>query len=125
MLSKKYRVKKFKEFNELFDKGDFKSASSFYIKYTKNEENYTKISVVVPKKVAKLAVTRNRIKRQLSEIIRLKYKELKPGYNIILICKPGVLEMQYGQLDREWDYLMEKSGLREGNSAQETESIKT
>lgn len=112
MLSKKYRVKKFKDFEELFDKGDFKSASSFYIKYVKNNEEYSKISVVVPKKVAKLAVVRNRIKRQLSEIIRLKYKELKPGYNILLVCKPNVLQMQYGQLDREWDYLMEKSELK-------------
>ncbi len=112
MLSKKYRVKKFKDFNDLFDKGEFKSASSFYIKYIKNNENYSKISVVVPKKIAKLAVTRNRIKRQLSEIIRLKFKEIKPGYNILLICKSNVLDMVYGQLDREWDYLIDKSGLK-------------
>ncbi len=112
MLSKKYRVKKFKDFDELFDKGEFKSASSFYIKYIENKEDYTKISVVVPKKVAKLAVVRNRIKRQLSEIVRLKYKEIKPGYNILIVCKPGVLTMQYGQLDREWDYLIEKSELK-------------
>jgi len=111
MLSKKYRVKKFKDFDELFEKGDFKSASSFYIKYAANNKNYSRISVVVPKKVAKLAITRNRIKRQLSEIVRLKYKEIKPGYNVLIVCKPGVLEMQYGQLDREWDYLLEKSGL--------------
>ncbi len=112
MLSKQYRVKKFKDFQKLFDDGNFKSANSFYIKFIENEEEITKVSVVVPKKVAKLAVTRNRIKRQLSEIVRLNYKELKAGYNIIVICKDTVLTKKYKELNDEWLDLIKKAELQ-------------
>lgn len=112
MLSKEFRVKKFKDFEKIFEEGNFKSVSSFYIKYIENNDSFSKVSVVVPKKVSKLAVIRNRFKRQLSEIIRLRYKELKSGFNIVVICKEEILSKKYKDLDQEWEELIEKADLK-------------
>lgn len=92
MLKKKYRVKNIKDFKELLNNGEYFGTKEFYIKFVKNDLIYSKISVVVPIKIDKRAVIRNRIKRQLSEIIRLIYKDIKPGFNIVFFCKNPILE---------------------------------
>lgn len=90
MLKKILRVKNFADFKELFDDGEYFGDKLFYIKYKTNIFKFAKISIVVPKKVEKLAVNRNRIRRKYGEIIRLNYSKFKSGFNYIIIIKePG------------------------------------
>ena len=111
MLKKKYRVKNFKDFKELLNNGSYFGVKEFYIKFSKNDLDYSKISVVVPIKIDKRAVVRNRIKRQMSEILRLMYKNIKPGFNIIFFCKNPVLDLKQKEMKDQIDFILNKSEL--------------
>ncbi|HQL11493.1 MAG TPA: ribonuclease P protein component [bacterium] len=111
MLKKKYRVKKIKEFKEIIKNGNYTGANEFYIKFIPNNLNYSKVSVVVPSKIEKRAVKRNRIKRQMSEIIRLIYKNIKPGFNIVFFCKSPILKMPYELMKQKIDKILSDANL--------------
>lgn len=63
MLSKKNRANT-KEVEKIFKEGRFLVSPTFTFKYIKNKEKEVKISFIVPKSVAKLAVTRNLLRRR-------------------------------------------------------------
>ena len=111
MLKKKYRVKNFRDFKELLTSGEYFGVKEFYIKFTKNNLDYSKISVVAPLKIHKNAVVRNRIKRQMSEIIRLIYKNIKPGFNIIFFCKSPILETSYTTMEQKINKILSDANL--------------
>lgn len=112
MISKKYRVKSFNEYKELLASGEYFGVKEIYIKYIKNDLPYSKMSVVVPIKIDKRAVVRNRIRRQLSEILRLMHKDIKKGFNIVLFCKNPVLEMEREDMKKQVEYILEKANLK-------------
>jgi len=67
-------------------------------KYTKND---LKIGFVVGKKVSKSAVKRNKIKRQMREVVRLLLKDekLKDGAMVSVIAKPSALGASYVDIE--------------------------
>lgn len=111
MLNKKYRVKKIKDFKNIINNGKYFGLNEFYIKFIPNNLDYSKISVVVPLKIHKNAVIRNRIKRQMSEIIRLIYKNIKPGFNIIFFCKSPILETSYTTMEQKINKILSDANL--------------
>jgi ribonuclease P protein component len=62
----------------------------FSVKYSfAPHRNTPRISVVVSKKIAKSAVTRNRIRRRMYESIRLRIKQLPPQLELVVIITSG------------------------------------
>ena len=62
-------------------------------------------------KVSKKAPERNRIKRRLREIVRAHLKELKTGYDVMIMgLKPG-LGAEYVELERQLLVVLKKAGL--------------
>lgn len=89
-MQKKYRIKKSEEFQEIITHKEYLSAKSFVI-YTKNKrESYARVGISVPKKIGN-AVTRNKAKRQIREMIRPLYKENWSKDIIIIVKKPYLL----------------------------------
>ena len=64
----------------------------------------------VGKKVGK-AVTRNRVKRLLREIMRLT--PLKSGWDIVLIARPAAANADYANLEKSIQDLLSRAGLME------------
>lgn len=118
MLKKKYRVKNFKDFKEILENGSYFGVKEFYIKFSKNNLDYSKISVVVPIKIDKRAVVRNRIKRQMSEIIRLLYKEIKPGFNIVFFCKNPILNSEQKDIKAQIEFILNTTELINSTNGQ-------
>lgn len=71
----------------LLKKGKKFGNGYFFIKYHKNNYSFSCFSVVVSVKIFKSAVKRNRMRRQIYEIIRLNLQQLPCGYNIIVLAK--------------------------------------
>ena len=107
MLPKNYRLKSDKAFNTTYR---LKNAVSnkYFLAYMglpiKDETQSLKIGFVVSKKFHKRAVKRNRIKRLMREVIRLKIKQGKlldsqKLRSMVFIAKPPSLDMDYNSVE--------------------------
>lgn len=70
---------------------------------------HSHFSVSVPKKVAKQAVARNKMRRQIYSII--EKMSVKEGQNVIIITKVGSEKLSFSQLSDELSTLFVKSSL--------------
>lgn len=110
-----------KDYEILADEGRFVSGAYVFAKVWKPEpEKYPrrgyktddlKIGFVVGKKVHKSAVKRNRIKRQMREVVRLLLKEgrLKQGFLLFLAAKPTALDKTYEELAHDITAVLSRS----------------
>lgn len=95
-------------FTEIIKKGQSFHCPFLILRALPHEGDST-FSVSVPKKVAKLAVDRNKIKRQIYSIIsKLEYRA---GFGILLIVKLEAKKLKYVQLRDELKKVFVKSGL--------------
>ncbi len=77
----------------------------------KNFLPHAKYAVIVSRKVAKSAVTRNRIRRRTYEWIRLNNSKLnKENLTLIYINSDAVAKMSYKNLDLELISIFQKAG---------------
>ncbi len=70
----------------------------FGAKHRANELGWNRFAVVVSKKLAKLAVDRNRLRRQLYEAIQRAEEEISPsaqGFDIILLTRSSLLSAPF------------------------------
>lgn len=89
-LNKKNRLKKKRDFENVFKKGKAVKSSFLFIKYIKNELDISRLGFVVSAKVAKKAVERNKIRRILSEGIRGQINNLN-GYDIVVFATGKII----------------------------------
>jgi len=88
MLAKRHRLCQEAEFNQIFKKGLFLETDLLIMRMIKTQADITRFGFVVAKKISKKAVTRNLIKRRISEAIRICLPQIKPGYDLVIIAKP-------------------------------------
>lgn len=123
MLPKQYRLTRMKDFEILFKEGSFvggnladlKVWKISPIKYPKRKYSLDdlKIGFVVPMKISKKAVIRNRIKRQMREVVRLLLKEnsIKSGYFMLFLAKKTAIGAEYTDIDDSILDLVRKTRL--------------
>jgi len=100
MLPKKHRINK-KTFEEIFKKGKIFSSDYLYLKITPLSEKYSVFSFVVPSKVAKKAVERNKLKRRARHIIKKMLPKIEKGLGVIIFFKKGAEKMTFSELEKE------------------------
>jgi len=110
-LSKKYRLKKRKDFEEVFKKGIYCSGSCISIKLKRNNLNISRFGIVVGSRISKKAVIRNKIKRRISEAIRLNLPQLKKGFDVIVLTKPEVVDKKYQEIENILVSLFKKAKI--------------
>jgi len=111
MLPKENRLKKEKEFETVFKGGRTVRGNDIFLKYLANGTDKTKVGFVVSKKVSKLAVRRNKIKRRMREIVRLRKKEIKEGLSIIFIALPSINDKSHEDIKKDIENLFNKGEL--------------
>jgi len=123
MLPTKYRLVKMKDFEILMKEGRFVNGNFLNAKIWKIEPDkyprrkYTvddlRIGFAVGLGVSKKAVVRNRVKRQLREIIRLLLKDdkIKHGYHVLVMAKANVVGKEYVEIEREVGELLRRCGI--------------
>jgi len=89
MLPKINRIKKKKDFDEIFKKGKISRGNSLIFKFKKNNLKESRFAFVVSLKVSKSAVVRNKIRRRMSEIIRQNIKNITNGIDLVIVALPG------------------------------------
>jgi len=112
-----------KDFDILFKEGRFVNGSLISAKIWKiNTEKYPerkysnkdlKIGFVVSKKVSKKAFVRNRLKRQMREIVRLYLKEngLREGFMALFMAKEEMIGKEYEEIRKSMIDVLKKGGI--------------
>lgn len=125
MLPKENRLTKIRDFNLLFKHGVYISGQFLDLKllklakipdyFPKKEDSATFINqlligISVGVKVSKKAVLRNKIKRQIREVLRLSLQknEIIPGYYLLFIAKKEAAGKEYSEFEKEVHCLLSK-----------------
>ena len=112
---KKLESASFRKSEKLLLKGDFSavfrrpdgrfSTDPLRMLYKKNDLGLSRIGIIVPKKIVRLATARNRHKRLIKEQFRLVKKNL-PNVDIVLLLKKRIGEKDLIQgCERLWKFL--------------------
>ena len=75
-----------------------------------NTRGFTRLAVVVSKKVAKSAVERNRIRRRIYEALRVNFEHIPKSKDyIFVVFSKDVMKMPFGELEKILGELVEES----------------
>jgi ribonuclease P protein component len=97
MLKKINRLKRKKDFEEIFQNGKALRNSFLVLKLKKNTVKDSRFAFVVSQKVSKKAVERNKIRRRMSEIIKVEVKNIKTGTDFVFIVTPAAKGKDFSQ----------------------------
>jgi len=111
MLSLVNRLRQEKDFARVHHTGRFFGQQFLAVKVVANNLDASRFGFLVGIKVSKKAVVRNKVKRRLREIVRLKLDKIKPGYDIVVMVKPEIAEKDYQEIDVAISGALEKAGL--------------
>lgn len=87
MLPRANRLNKQRDFEAVYSQGKTKQNDFLVVKSLPNTYDFSRFGFVVSARAAKKATVRNRLRRQMSEIIRINLRKIKNGFDIVLIAK--------------------------------------
>lgn len=111
MLPKANRLKKKKDFEKVFKEGKRFKEDFLFLKIRKNNLKVSRFGFVVSQKISKKATIRNKIKRRLRELVRLKLPKIKTGIDGALIVKEGLENKDFWEIEELMDKLFKKADL--------------
>jgi ribonuclease P protein component len=100
MLKKNNRITKDKEFERIFKKGKGKYSPILGIKAVDSDLENSRFGIIVSTKISKKAVERNKIKRQIREIIKKHLSNINSGKDIVIITLPKIKEANFEQIEK-------------------------
>jgi ribonuclease P protein component len=109
-VKRRYRVRSNARFQEIRQKGRSASNDLAVLCALPNGLPYSRFGFSVSARIGG-AVTRNRIKRQLREAVRLRMAEVAPGWDVIFIARQPIRAARYEQMDRACARLLRRAHL--------------
>ncbi|CAM3631263.1 ribonuclease P protein component [Marinicrinis lubricantis] len=110
-MQKKYRLAKREHFHIVFKYGKSVVNHQFVLYYRSSRHiEHFRLGVSVSKKIGN-AVVRNRIRRKMKEIVRLHKDEVARGYDLIMIARKPVTEMDYHQMEKSILHILRKASI--------------
>lgn len=97
-FSRQKRLIEAEQFKSVFDLPNKKLSTSYIlILAQRNKLNHARLGLVIGKKNVKLAVHRNRLKRQIREIFRIN-QYLLDNYDIVVVARKGLADISTTEL---------------------------
>jgi len=110
MLAQKKRLKK-ADFEPIFKKGSKKFSNFFNLRFLANQSGYCRFAVIVSNKISKKSTERNKIKRQIREILKENLSNFKQNNDIIITVLAPVKGSDFQDIKDNFVNLAKKSGL--------------
>ncbi len=104
------RLRKAEEFQRLREVGRTQHHRTMLLSFTSNDFLYNRYGFIIGKRVGN-AVTRNRIRRRLREILRALDPQLKPGFDVVLIARQPLAEQPFDGIVRTVNDLFRRAEL--------------
>lgn len=111
MLPKINRLKKKRDFENIFKTGKISRGDFLIVREAKNGLGITRCGFVVSNKISPKAVVRNKIRRRLRDIVRKKMQDFKTSKDIVVAALPGIEKKDFSEIKEAVDALLEKAGL--------------
>lgn len=111
MLKPVNRLKKKKDFERVFEKGKGFKADFLFFKAAKSKTGISRFGFAVSRKVSKKAVERNRIKRCLRELVRLRLDKMKGKIDGVIVVLPEAENKNFKEIENALSMLFQKSGI--------------
>jgi ribonuclease P protein component len=104
----KITVRKKRDFDNIFKNGKTVKGSFLILKFIPNNLDSDRHAFMVSKKVSVRAVIRNKIRRRLSESVRLLEKNSKDKKDVIFIAIPKIRGKNFTEIKTEVEILLKK-----------------
>ncbi|MFQ6752612.1 MAG: ribonuclease P protein component [Clostridia bacterium] len=114
MLNKINRLKKRKEFNFIYKKGEVAHSHSFFVHFVKAYRPYPQIGISVSKQVGN-SVVRSRVKRIISEACRLNIDKFAVK-NYVITARESAKDKTSIEIEQELIHLLKKNKLFRGDN---------
>lgn len=111
MLPKKYHLSKKNDFKKVFKEGRYYRRDFLSLKITENNFGISRFGFVVSLRISKKAVIRNKIRRRLSEIVRLKLPQIKIGFDLVILTQPEIVGKGYQETEKALDALLKRAKI--------------
>ena len=109
-MAEKNRLRKNKEFDEVFKKGRGFKKDFLILKFIGKSSGENRIGFIVSKKVSNKAVVRNKVKRRLRDLARKKM--LAGRADIVLIALPGIGLKTFPEVEKNLEDLLLKAKMQ-------------
>jgi len=111
MLAKPQRLARDRDFKKIFEQGRAYYSKQLGVKVTNNQRARNHYGIIISTKVSKKAVERNRLKRQISQILKGLDKDLAPGLDLAVVVLPAILGQKFKAVKAELEKVLEKLKL--------------
>jgi len=111
MLPKINRIKKEKDFEAIFKNSKSFRSNLFIFKIMKNNLGINRFGFVVSKKVSLRATIRNKVRRRLTETIKVKTTDMINGIDLLIIALPGIEKKEFSETKEAINNALVKSGI--------------
>jgi len=106
-MKKEYRVKRNEEFQKIIAKHHSHANGSFVLYVNKANEQHARVGISVSKKLGN-AVVRNKIKRQIREMIKHVVDFESCDKDLIVIARMGYLNLSFWDNEKNLENLYKK-----------------
>ncbi|MDD5455448.1 MAG: ribonuclease P protein component [Candidatus Margulisbacteria bacterium] len=103
-MNKNLKLKTSKEYADTLNHGKKLTGKGLVIYFKQSEQ--LKVGIIASKKVDKLAVGRNKIKRTVREIFRLNKPFVVGDY--VIIAKSSILKMSYRDIKEDYENILNR-----------------
>lgn len=109
-MNKIYRLRSNMEFKKVYSGGKNYWNRNLILYVKKNNIGNTRVGYSITKKIGN-SVIRNKVRRRMKEIYRLKFDGIKSGYDLIFIPKKNVVDISYKELESAMLHILKLSSL--------------
>ncbi len=109
MLSKINRLKKENDFRKILRRRESIRGNCLILKTAPNALGMVRVGISVSKKISKKATLRNKIKRRLAALMRMRIPQIKDGWDLFLIALPGLETKNFLETKEICDSLLRKA----------------
>ena len=109
-MKKRSRLRKNSDFQRVYEKGRSWAHPLLVLYALRNDLGYSRFGFSVSKRVGG-AVVRNRARRLMRETIRFRQAMIADGWDVIIIARQPVREVNFHQVDRAVEQLLRRARL--------------
>ncbi|MDD6262148.1 MAG: ribonuclease P protein component [Clostridiales bacterium] len=99
-----------RDFQRLYHRGKKCVSGMFAVYYRRNGGTADRIGITAGTKLG-CAVVRNRIRRQIREIVRLSAEDISPGYDIVIVARSRAIGKAWQDQRADLLSLLDSGGL--------------